>query len=210
MALARALVVLIRPCLRSWVVRPLRRARRWSGGRLSLGTRLPCLMAKNRDPLSIEGNPCSKLVQSIRIGNQRNESKHQLWISEKPNRTTAAKCKIQKKKKPEINKRENVGNEKKNYPRTQRRGEGLEEKDPWKSEERGAVGGGIGWEHGNVRMGIALPRSLKKMKEKGALTLEMPCSIYYRSHRPLPLPLPLPLSFFSCFHWCRCYHNQHK
>ncbi|KAJ6395141.1 hypothetical protein OIU77_020411 [Salix suchowensis] len=65
MALARALVVLMRPCLRSWVVRPLRSARRWSGGRLSLGTRLPCLMAKKREPLSTSGKTCPQVILSV-------------------------------------------------------------------------------------------------------------------------------------------------
>lgn len=65
-ALALALVVLMRPYFRSWVVRPRRSALRWSGGLFSLGTRLPCLMQVIRDPLSIAVKQLSKLVDSAK------------------------------------------------------------------------------------------------------------------------------------------------
>lgn len=53
------------------MVRPRNSARRWSGGLLSFGTLLPCLMAKNRPPLSIMVKPWPKLVNSSEVRERR-------------------------------------------------------------------------------------------------------------------------------------------
>lgn len=45
-------------------MRPRKSARRWSGGLFSFGTRLPCLMAETRQPLSTMVKQFPKLVQS--------------------------------------------------------------------------------------------------------------------------------------------------